>query len=52
MREKEPTGAEIDPIYRMAEEAQKELQRQADEAQEAIERAGVPDLRDWGSVIA
>lgn len=41
---KEPT--EEDPIYRMAEETQRELQRQADEAQEAIERAGVwkPEL--------
>lgn len=43
MREK---PAEDDPINRMAEEAQRELQRQADEAQEAIERAGVwkPEL--------
>lgn len=41
---KEP--AEEDPIYKMAEEAQKELQRMADEAQEEIERAGVwkPEL--------
>lgn len=41
---KEPV--EEDPIYRMAEEAQRELQKQADEAQEAIERAGVwkPEL--------
>lgn len=41
---KEP--AEEDPIYKMAEETQKELQKQADEAQEAIERAGVwkPEL--------
>lgn len=41
---KEPV--EEDPIQTMAEEAQKELQRQADEAQEAIERAGVwkPEL--------
>ncbi len=31
---------EKDPIYIMAEEAQKELQRQADEASEAIERSG------------
>ena len=30
-----------DPIYKMAEEAQKELQKQADEAQEKMERAGV-----------
>lgn len=41
---KEPV--EEDPINRMAEEAQRELQKQADEAQEAIERAGVwkPEL--------
>ena len=41
---REPT--EEDPIYRMAEETQQELQKQADEAQEAIERAGVwiPEL--------
>ena len=32
---------EEDPIEIMAEEAQRELQKQADEAQEAIERAGV-----------
>ena len=47
MRNKEPTGAETeDPIYRMAEETQRELQKQADEAQEEIERAGVwkPEL--------
>lgn len=37
---------EEDPIYRMAEETQRELQKQADEAQEEIERAGVwkPEL--------
>lgn len=32
---------EEDPIYKMAEEAQRELQKQADEAQEKMERAGV-----------
>ncbi len=41
MNEDKLTGAETDPIYKMAEEAQRELQRQADEAQELIERTGV-----------
>ena len=35
------TDPKDDPINQMAEEAQRELQKQADEASEMMERAGV-----------
>lgn len=42
----EPIEGELDPVYRLAEETQRELQKIADEAQDAIERAGVWDMRE------
>ncbi len=43
---------EKDPINTMAEEAQRELQRQADEASEAMERADLWERREYCMVLA